>query len=107
MFAAMHIYVFFFFGVRHVPVVHRSHSTAYNVQKHRTPEPPGHESHSPSLLRVHRRGGDRGECSTVPPKKTWNPLPRHDLSGTAIGLPISWGGARGANVGIYDMAYME
>ena len=55
MFAAMHIYVFFFFGVRHVPVVHRSHSTAYNVQKHRTPEPPGHESHSPSLLRVHRR----------------------------------------------------
>ena len=27
--------------------------------------------------------------------------PRHDLAGTAIGLPISWGGARGVNVGIY------
>ena len=28
---------------------------------------------------------------------------RHDLSGSAIGLPISWGGARGVNAGIYGI----
>ena len=38
-------------------------------------------------------------------------IPKHDQSGTAISqtlhgtatyMPISWGGARGVNVGIYD-----
>ena len=28
-------------------------------------------------------------------------IPRHELSGTAIGLPISWGGARGVNGAAY------
>ena len=32
-------------------------------------------------------------------------VPRHDPSGTAIGLPISWGGAGGVNGAAY-MAYM-
>ena len=40
--------------------------------------------------------------------RTWDWGPKHDDNGTAIGLPVSWGGASGGQlIGIYSMAYME